>query len=361
VSQRIDLVRSSLPSSEQLVLEAVEETTHGVVLRVRAKHLPRCPACFKCRVSYHSRYARRVRDLPWQGRPVEIHLQTRRFRCLNKGCARKIFAESVPAVAARKARETTRLCEIVGLVGYALGGLPGERLLDRLGIKSSDDTVLRRVKARRRGAIQPAVRVLSVDDWAWRKKQRYGTMLMDLEQSQVIDLLPERSADGFSFHSNDARGSTQVVEPFSPDYPYPNTIMPKISPLVETKGGEIGVRTVTVPNLQSTLSLWYLHSNSELTQDGDTGGTISSEQSSNRYGLEWANYYTPAEHWAFDFDIADSRAQFTQLDSFDATVWVTNLALTATATTTTTPTPVTTTYYNGNGCPSTAPSTPIPG
>jgi transposase len=91
-----------------------------------------------------------------------------------------------------------RLCEIVGLVGYALGGLPGERLLNRLGIKSSDDTVLRRVKARRRGAIQPAVRVLSVDDWAWRKKQRYGTMLMDLERSQVIDLLPERSADSFA-------------------------------------------------------------------------------------------------------------------------------------------------------------------
>jgi transposase len=43
--------------------------------------------------------------------------------------------------------------------------------------------------------IQPAVRVLSVDDWAWRKKQRYGTMLMDLERSQMIDLLPERSAD----------------------------------------------------------------------------------------------------------------------------------------------------------------------
>jgi hypothetical protein len=103
VSQRIDFVWSSLPSSEQLMLETVEETTHGVVLRVRAKHLPRCPACFKCRVSYHSRYARRVRDLPWQGRQVEIHLQTRRFRCRNKGCARKIFAESVPAVAARKA------------------------------------------------------------------------------------------------------------------------------------------------------------------------------------------------------------------------------------------------------------------
>ena len=112
---------------------------------------------------------------------------------------------------------------------------------------------------------------------------------------------------GFSFHSNDGRGSTQVVEPVSPDYPYPNTIMPKISPLVEQKGGEIGVRNVAVPHLQSTFELWYLHSNSELTQDGDTGGTIASEQSSNRYGMEWANYYTPAEHWAFDFDIADSQ------------------------------------------------------
>jgi transposase len=115
-----------------------------------------------------------VRDLPWQGRQVEIHLQTRRFRCLNKKCARKIFAESLPAVAARKARETLRLCEIVGLVGYSLGGLPGERLLNRLGIESSDDTVLRRLKTRRRGAIQPAVRVLSVDDWAGARSNATG-------------------------------------------------------------------------------------------------------------------------------------------------------------------------------------------
>ena len=163
---------------------------------------------------------------------------------------------------------------------------------------------------------------------------------------------------GFSFHSNDGRGSTQVVEPVSPDYPYPNTIMPKISPLVEQKGGEIGVRNVAVPHLQSTFELWYLHSNSELTQDGDTGGTIASEQSSNRYGIEWANYFTPTEHLAFDADVADSRAQFTQLDPFDATVWVSNSPLTATVTTAAL---ATTTIYNASGCPATAPSTPIPG
>ena len=132
---------------------------------------------------------------------------------------------------------------------------------------------------------------------------------------------------GFSFHSNDGRGTTQTIEPISADNPTPNTPGPKITPLVQTKGGEIGVRTVTVPHLQSTLALWYLRSNSELLQDGDTGGTSASEQSSNRYGLEWANYYTPTEHLAIDFDIADSRAQFTQIDPDDAAQSVVKAAL----------------------------------
>jgi hypothetical protein len=132
---------------------------------------------------------------------------------------------------------------------------------------------------------------------------------------------------GFGFHSNDGRGATQQVEPVSPDNPYPDTPAAKIPPLVQTKGGEIGVRTTALPHLQSTLSLWYLRSNSELMQDGDTGGTSASEQSSNRYGLEWANYYTPTEHLAIDFDIADSRAQFTQIDPDDAAQSVVKAAL----------------------------------
>jgi hypothetical protein len=124
---------------------------------------------------------------------------------------------------------------------------------------------------------------------------------------------------GASFHSNDVRGATQNYEPVSPDFPYSNTSCAKIPLLIQTKGAEVGVRTLAVPHLQSTLSLWYLHSNSELEQDGDTGGTVASEQSSNRYGVEWANYYTPREHLAFDFDMADSRALFTALDPADAT------------------------------------------
>ena len=123
---------------------------------------------------------------------------------------------------------------------------------------------------------------------------------------------------GFGFHSNDARGATQTVEPVSADNPYPNTPVARIPLLIPTKGAEIGMRTLAVEHLQSTLSFWCLHSNSELQQDGDTGGTIASKEPSNRYGVEWANYFTPGEHWAIDFDMADSRARFTSTDTDDA-------------------------------------------
>jgi TonB dependent receptor len=122
---------------------------------------------------------------------------------------------------------------------------------------------------------------------------------------------------GFGFHSNDARGATQREEPISPDNPFP-TATSRIPVLVPTKGAEVGVRSTAFSHLQSTLSVWYLHSQSELQQDGDTGGTSASASPSNRYGIEWANYYTPLEHWAFDFDFADSRARFTSIDPDDA-------------------------------------------
>src|SRR5215467_1295580 len=198
MEQPIDIVRSSLPAAEHLVLEGVDEIESGVMVRVRAKETPRCPACSSSQVSYHSCYDRTMRDLPWQGKPVRIRLRARRFRCQNASCGRKIFAERLPEVAAPRARETVRLCEVIGLVGYALGGLPGSRILSRLGMPRSDDTVLRRIKTHGRGRKEPKVRALGVDEWAWRKQQNYGTMLMDLEQRRVIDLLAVRSAASFA-------------------------------------------------------------------------------------------------------------------------------------------------------------------
>ncbi|HEV2693957.1 MAG TPA: TonB-dependent receptor [Verrucomicrobiae bacterium] len=122
---------------------------------------------------------------------------------------------------------------------------------------------------------------------------------------------------GFSFHSNDGRGATQTQEPVSADYPNGGTTT-KIPALIQTRGAEIGIRTLIIPKLQSTVSLWYLHSDSELMQDGDTGGTTASKQPSDRYGVEWANYYSLSKHLSLDLDAADSIARFASVDADDA-------------------------------------------
>src|SRR4249920_223974 len=99
----IEIARESVPVPSQLLVEDIDQQEQMVVIRVSSTQPPRCPTCTSDRVSYHSRYDRRLRDLPWQGRQVQLRLRTRRFRCRNGACRRKIFAECLPDVAPARA------------------------------------------------------------------------------------------------------------------------------------------------------------------------------------------------------------------------------------------------------------------
>jgi transposase len=181
--------------AQNLVLDKIEHLDDRFLVHVHVQQAARCPECGKVSGSRHSMYFRRLKDLPWQGCAVELRLKARRFRCRNQGCARKIFAEPIPEVARSHARWTARVGEVIRLIGYTAGGLPGSRILDRLAIRISD-TVIRAVKASSDVSASDPVRYLGVDDWAWRKGQSYGTILVDLDKRQVIDLLPDRSVEG---------------------------------------------------------------------------------------------------------------------------------------------------------------------
>jgi transposase len=136
--------------------------------------------------------------------PAQLLLHVRRFFCDTSGCERITFTERLPTVAPRYARTTTRLRDSQASTGLALGGAAGARQLARQSMPGSRNTVLRRVRCLPTPA-SPPPHVVGIDDWAWRKGHRYGTIVVDLERGYPIDVLEDgrvSDACGYSFKTS---------------------------------------------------------------------------------------------------------------------------------------------------------------
>lgn len=115
---------------------------------------------------------------------LRMRVMVRRFRCMETACARRIFAERLdPVTVAPRGRRTARLDAVVHHLGLVLGGRPAQAIALRLLLPVSKDTLMRTVR-RRASAASDAPRVIGIDDWAWRKGHRYGTLISDLESNR---------------------------------------------------------------------------------------------------------------------------------------------------------------------------------
>jgi transposase len=121
-------------------------------------------------------------------------LKVKRFFCRNNACSKRTFAEKFPELVAPYARQTERVTKRQQQISLNVCARTSEELLklDQIGI--SDTTVNRLIRSFPDPELSPS-RVVGVDDWAKRKGQNYGTILVDLERGQVVDLLEDRTAD----------------------------------------------------------------------------------------------------------------------------------------------------------------------
>ncbi|MDX2828644.1 ISL3 family transposase [Streptomyces ipomoeae] len=186
----------AFPHLASVMVEQVLVDDGGVALTARtATREAACPGCGTLSGRVHGGYRRRLADLAVAGRKVVIDLGVRRFLCQAAPCARRTFVEQIDGLTERFARRTPALRRTLERIALALAGRPAARLAAHLSVPVSANSLIRMVRRLPDKQSSVAPRVLGVDDFAFKKGHVYGTIILDVETGERVDVLPDRTSE----------------------------------------------------------------------------------------------------------------------------------------------------------------------
>ena len=184
-----------LPLPEGMIIGQVEITkAHLMVEVISTQPCAGCPGCGSPSEHVHSQHQRTVHDVPCGGRRIVLRLSVRKFFCRVPTCPRKVFAERLPDLVQPWARVSNRLLEELKVLGLAASAEVNECLAPRLGMQVKAPTLLRYLRTIPPPPDAP-VRVLGIDDFAMKRGDCCGTILINIETGKPLDLLPDRTAE----------------------------------------------------------------------------------------------------------------------------------------------------------------------
>jgi transposase len=185
---------SELLGGMPLKVKGVEVSNEYIEIEAQSmQKASACPCCGVLSKSVHSHYERTLLDLPWAEYRVRVQLAVRRFRCSDKKCERKVFTERFVTGIDSYARRRARVWEVGGRIHIETSRSSTARISTCIHLPASSSSVLRKLHALKLPEVKKAS-IIGVDDFAFKRSQSYGTIVVDLETNQPIDLLSDRTA-----------------------------------------------------------------------------------------------------------------------------------------------------------------------
>jgi len=178
---------ANIHSSPSLIhIQMVSETKSAV-----------CPTCGKRSKKVHSTHLRNAQDLPVLDHGVVLNILAKRYFCSNIDCTETVFMEQYDQFMGRYSRYTNRCKDFITRLALATDAETASKILKSLHIKASGDSLLRYVRSMGDALYLPRVTGIGVDDWAYRKRHTYGTVIVDLATHQPLELLESRDGKAF--------------------------------------------------------------------------------------------------------------------------------------------------------------------